>query len=676
MFDYLAIVQARSASKRLPDKVLKKINEVPSILILLERLKSSKLLSDIVVAISEDISDDILFQLLIKNNYKVVRGSVEDVLSRFIKVVQVYKPRNIIRITGDCPLVDSGIIDNMIKFFEKNKFQYLTNANPPSFPDGLDIEILNSYLLEEIQTKPLSKSDHEHVTSYIRESKDYKIGNYSNKLDLSHLRWTLDEIEDFTLIKKIFDKFHPNIHFKYKDILEYVNQNESLKNINNHIMRNEGARMKNGQKLWKRAKEIIPGGNMLLSKRPEQFLPNGWPPYFENSNGVKITDLDGKEYVDMAYMGVGTNILGYSNSIVDGKVSEIIQKGNMTSLNCPEEVYLAEKMIEHHPWAEQVKFARTGGEANAVAIRIARAASGKSGVAVCGYHGWHDWYLALNLGSNDGLSNYLLSGLEPKGVPKNLKGTVFGFKYNDFDSLKKIVQENDIGVIKMEVERNFPPENNFLQKIRELANANNIVLIFDECTSGYRKTLGGLHKFYEVNPDIAIFSKALGNGYAISSIIGRKSVMESAQSTFISSTFWTERIGPTAALASLTEMEKIKSWDIISNKGKTVKANWEKIAQRNNVSIQVLGLEGAPFFMFNDINSKVFKTYLTQEMLKSGILASNLMFISTEHKDQHFDLYFQKLDTIFNEIYIYNGNNTLESKLLYPHCYEGFQRLN
>ena len=676
MINYLAIVQARTASKRLPGKVLKKLNGIPMILILLQRLKFSKYISDIAVAISDDISDDYLFELLIKNNYKVVRGAVSDVLARFVKVVEIYNPRNVIRVTADCPLVDYNIIDTMVKFFEKKNFQYLTNANPPSFPDGLDIEILNSFILQELQAKKLSKYHREHVTSYIRESKEYKIGNFSNGENFSHFRWTVDEWDDLILIKKIFKNFSPNIYFKYPAILKYINENPKLCKINKHLTRNEGAQMHNVQKLWKRAKAIIPGGNMLLSKRPEQFLPNGWPAYFEKSHGVKIIDIDGIEYTDMAYMGVGTNILGYGNLAVDNSVLSVIKRGNMSSLNCPEEVYLAEKMIEHHPWAEQVKFARTGGEANAVAIRIARAASGKSGVAVCGYHGWHDWYLALNLGSNDGLSNYLLSGLEPNGIPKNLKGTVFGFQYNDFKSLQKIVKENEIGVIKMEVERNFPPQNKFLEKVRELANLNNIVLIFDECTSGYRKTLGGLHKYYGVDPDVAIFSKALGNGYAICAIIGKKSVMECAQSTFISSTFWTERIGPTAAIATLEEMEKIKSWDIISSVGKNVKKKWEMIAKRNNISINVLGLDAAPFFIFNDIKSKIFKTYLTQEMLKSRILASNLIFISTEHNEKHFDMYFEKFDKIFSQIYKFNKNQTLEAKLLYPLHHEGFQRLN
>ena len=195
---------------------------------------------------------------------------------------------------------------------------------------------------------------------------------------------------------------------------------------------------KNGLDLWRRAKEIIPGGNMLLSKRSEQFLPDFWPSYFSKAKGCKVWDLDDVEYADFSIMGIGTNILGYGNPEVDEAVQRTIVNGNMSSLNCPEEVWLAEKLISMHPWADMVKYARSGGEANAMAIRIARAASGKDNVAICGYHGWHDWYLAANLGEEDNLDGHLLPGLKTAGVPRGLKSSVFAFEYNDFAKLEAL----------------------------------------------------------------------------------------------------------------------------------------------------------------------------------------------------------------------------------------------
>ena len=343
-----------------------------------------------------------------------------------------------------------------------------------------------------------------------------------------------------------------------------------------------------GQNLYKKAKKIIPGGTHLLSKRPELFLPNLWPSYYSKSKGCHIWDLDNNKFTDMSYMSVGTNSLGYSNSIIDKEVLLTVKKGNMSTLNCPEEVKLAEKLIELHDWADMVRFARTGGEANAISIRIARASTGRDKIAICGYHGWHDWYLSANLSGNETLENHLIPGLNPLGVPKALKSTVFPFNYNEIDELKKIIRENpDLAAVKMEVVRSVEPKEGFLEEVRELCTDNNIVLIFDECTSGFRETYGGVHKKYNVIPDLCMFGKALGNGYAITAVIGIREIMESAQNTFISSTFWTERIGPTAGLATLKEMEKVKSWEIITATGKIIKNNWKRLASANNINIQI-----------------------------------------------------------------------------------------
>ena len=435
--------------------------------------------------------------------------------------------------------------------------------------------------------------------------------------------------------------------------------------------------MGKGQDLYKRAKQIIPGGTMLLSKRPEMFLPDHWPSYYEKANGCKITDLDGKEYIDMSIMGIGTNTLGYGNEKVDKAVMDVVGKGNMSTFSCPEEVALAERLIEINPWADMVRFARTGGEANSIAIRIARAASGKDKVAICGYHGWHDWYLSANHNAGDYLSGHLIPGLSPKGVPKSLKDTVYPFNYNNYQELFEIVNNNDIGVIKMEVVRNFGPEDDFLQKVRDLANEKGIVLIFDECTSGFRETFGGIFKKYNVEPDVAMYGKTIGNGYALTAVVGRASVMQAAQTSFISSTFWTERIGPTAALATLEEMECLKSWEIITNQGSKMQDLWKKLANENNVSISVNGIPALSTYTFNSDSALKYKTLVTQEMLKKGFLASTLFYASVAHTDEHIAIYGEALNEVFHlinkcEADILNIDELLDG----PVCHSGFKRLN
>lgn len=435
--------------------------------------------------------------------------------------------------------------------------------------------------------------------------------------------------------------------------------------------------MGTGQELYKKAKTLIPGGTMLLSKRPEMFLPEQWPSYFSKAKGCKIWDLDGKELLDMSIMGIGTNTLGYGNDEVDTAVMETVKKGNMSTLSCPEEVYLAEKLIEINPWAEMVRFARSGGEANSIAIRIARAASGKDKVAICGYHGWHDWYLSANHNDGDDLSSHLLPGLSPKGVPKNLKDTVYPFNYNNYEELLSIVENNDIGVIKMEVLRNFGPEDNFLHKVRALATQKNIVLIFDECTSGFRETFGGIYKKYGVEPDMAMYGKTIGNGYALTAVVGTRAVMEAAQTTFISSTFWTERIGPTAALATLKVMERVKSWETITEMGNKMRAGWQKLANAHQLSITISGIPALSTYAFNSPDKLAYKTLITQEMLDKGFLASTNFYASTAHNDVNLELYFTALDEVYHKIAnCEKGIEKIDNLLKGPICHSGFKRLN
>ena len=435
--------------------------------------------------------------------------------------------------------------------------------------------------------------------------------------------------------------------------------------------------MRTGQDLYKKAKTLIPGGTMLLSKRPEMFLPDNWPSYFSRAKGCKIWDLDNNELLDMSIMGIGTNTLGYGYDDVDKAVLETVKKGNMSTLSCPEEVYLAEKLVEMNPWADMVRFARSGGEANSIAIRIARAASGKDKVAICGYHGWHDWYLSANHNAGDTLSGHLLPGLNPLGVPKALKDTVLPFHYNNFEELLDLVENHDIGVIKMEVIRSFGPEDNFLQKVRDLATRKNIVLVFDECTSGFRETFGGIFNKYGVEPDMAMFGKTIGNGYALTAIVGKKSVMEAAQTSFISSTFWTERIGPTAALATLKVMEDIKSWEIITTKGKKVQEGWKTLALSNGLEIDVAGIPALSTYSFKSEHALAYKTLVTQEMLKKNILASTNFYASIAHEDEFIDRYFEELDKIFSIIKkCENQELKIESLLEGPICHSGFKRLN
>ena len=672
----VAIVQARMGSSRLPGKVLKRINGIPVIELLLLRLSKSKLVDQIVVATS-DADADIRLADHVKNlGFSCSQGSEKDVLERFYEAAKQHDADVIVRITGDCPFVDPNLVDQVIEGYLSSDVDYFSNVMPPTYPDGLDVEVFSFSVLERSHLESQESHEREHVTPYARVSGFFQTGNMISSEDFSHIRLTLDERDDFTLIDKIFNYFSPDIHFTWSEILNLRARMPDIFEINKHIDRNEGASMGAGQKLYKRAKNVIPGGNMLLSKRPEMFLPDQWPAYFSKAKGCMVWDLDGNELIDMSIMGIGTNILGYGHPEVDEAVQATVTSGNMSTLNCPEEVYLAEKLVDLHSWADMVRFSRSGGEANSIAIRIARAFSGRDNVAVCGYHGWHDWYLSANLGNDKGLDGHLLPGLNPSGVPRKLQGTVFPFSYNNFEELESLVKLHDIGVIKMEVERNTGPEDNFLQKVRRLATERSIVLIFDECTSGFRETFGGIHKKYDVEPDMAMFGKALGNGYAITAVIGRREIMNAAQNTFISSTFWTERIGPTAALKTLEVMERERSWEKITQTGKSIRQGWQVLADKYDLPVKHWGLPSLTGFTFESSRALEYKSLLTQEMLAKGYLAANSVYVCTEHSKDIVDGYLGALDPIFGFIRDCEDGRDVSSLLNGPVCHAGFARLN
>jgi glutamate-1-semialdehyde 2,1-aminomutase len=672
----LAIVQARMDSTRFSGKVMANICGMPMIELLLERLMRASLIDKVLIATSKNSSNDLLVEYVEKLGYTVFRGDEDDVLDRYYQAAKEEKADLVLRITGDCPLVDPVIVDKVITRLKDEDVDYASNIFPPTFPDGLDAEVFTFHALEIAWNEAKTIKDREHVTTFIRESGQFSCANITCETDYSRERWTVDEIDDFKVVRKIFEHFNPRNDFSWLEVLDLCKKQPERFMANRHISRDEGSKLAKGQKLWKRAKRVIPGGNMLLSKRPEMFLPEQWPTYFSKAKGCTVWDLDGREYIDMSILGVGTNTLGYGHPEVDDAVRMVVDMGNMSTLNCPEEIYLAEKLIELHPWADMARFARSGGETNAIAIRIARAAVGKDKVAVCGYHGWHDWYLSANLGDEKNLDAHLLPGLEPKGVPENLCDTVYPFCYNKFSELEELVKTHDIGVIKMEVSRNIGPKDNFLHKVRKLASERGIVLIFDECTSGFRQSFGGLHKTFGVEPDMAVFGKALGNGYSITAVIGRREIMEAAQSTFISSTFWTERIGPAAALKTLEVMKKQKSWEQITQTGKGIMAGWKVLAEKYSLSITINGLPALASFSFNSTNALAYKTLITQEMFAKGYLAGNSVYACTAHTPEILSNFFEQLDPIFGLIKECEEGRDIMSLLQGPVCHVGFKRLN
>ncbi|MCR8921378.1 aminotransferase class III-fold pyridoxal phosphate-dependent enzyme [Dasania sp. GY-MA-18] len=695
----IAIIQARMSSRRLPGKVLADLCGRPMLLQQIERVRRSQKIDHLMVATSDHVSDDPIESVCANENIDVYRGSLDDVLARYISAADDYLLKakqpsnqrlNIIRLTADCPLIDSELIDHILKVHDENNNDYTSNNIVPSFPDGLDVEVVSYEILSKINKSASIKSHREHVTLYIKDNQHlFKVGNVVNDVDLSMCRWTVDEPEDLEFVRHIYEHFG-NCDFSMKDIEAYIINNPELQKINHHIGRDEGLLKSRyidtllaskhcslSHQAQATAKLLIAGESQLLSKRPDQFCDSVWPSYFSRAKGASVWDLDGNQYIDMSIGGIGATVLGYADDDVDNAVIASIKSGVASSLNCTEEIELAEKLCRLHPWADKARFARTGGEAMAIAVRIARAASGKDKVAFCGYHGWHDWYLAANLSHGDNLNGHLLPGLSPIGVPKALAGTALPFKYNDLLSLETILKDNqgEIAAIVMEPIRNIVPKDDFLLGVRRLADQYEVVLVIDEISAGFRMANGGAHLSLGLEPDIAVFSKALANGYAMAAVIGKAKYMNAVNETFISSTNWTERVGPTAALATLNKIEANNVPQRLMDNGKKIQDIWRSLADKHDINITVYGLYPISGFSFDYSDSQAIKSLFVQLMLGQNILATTAYYAMYSHDEQMIEKYQSAADLAFGAIAYCIKNNNVYDYLQGSPAANGFKRM-
>lgn len=690
------IIQARTGSTRLPGKVLEMLQGKTVLEHVIGRARKVRNVEQVILATTDKEEDDVLAKIGAKMNIPVFRGSENDVLDRYYRAAGLFKADPIVRITADCPMLDPNVAEQVVDLFRSSNYDYVSNVRPATFPDGLDVEVFSFAMLEKCWKEAKLASEREHaVGGYLTNHLDlFRLGNFTSPVDHSHLRVTLDERVDLEIIKKIYQElYHDNNCFGLNEIVELFKRKPELAQINKHIGRNEGylnslkgdkivnrngmINSASGQNLWRKAKKIIPGGTQLLSKRPELFLPEQWPSYYKKAEGSHIWDLDGNKFLEISTMGIGSCILGYADKDVNDAIKKVLDDGSMATLNSPEEVELAELLLKIHPWAQMVRYARTGGEAMSIAVRIARAYSKRDGIAFCGYHGWSDWYLAANLAENANLDGHLLPGLVPLGVPRGLTGTAIPFHYNNLNELKDILAKNkNIGVIVMEPLRYQDQKNNFLQEVQALADEIGAVLIYDEITSGWRFNVGGAHLKYGINPDIAVFAKAMSNGVPMAAIIGKQAVMQVAQETFISSTYWTERIGPVAAIATINKIIEKDVPNHLSKIGLSLQEGLRNLACKHELKLSIGGLPQAFHFDFEyGDDSLALKTLFTQEMLRRNILASGGVYIAYSLTPEHVQQYLNTADEVFALLKRATMTGTVKTLLEGPIIQTGFKRL-
>ena len=434
------------------------------------------------------------------------------------------------------------------------------------------------------------------------------------------------------------------------------------------------------KKLQKYAKNIIPGLSQLFGKRPDLYLPGGeWPTYYKKAKGIEVWGVDNKKYNDFTMVGVGTSVLGYCDPDINKAAIKAINSSSMNTLNPPEDIELAELLIKLHPWANSVRYARTGGETMSVAIRLARAYTGRDKILFCGYHGWYDWYLSANLKSSKMLNQHLLKGLKPLGVPKGLRGTVIPFKFNSFEDLKKIVKKNskDCAAIVLEPCRETLPSIKYLKELKRISKNSKCVLIFDEITSGFRVNTGGIHMKLGIYPDLAIFGKTIANGIPMGAIIGKKKIMKYAEKTFLSSAFWTEKTGPASAVEFIKKHKKLDLGKILEKKGNKIKDIWKRAAENANLEIEIKGINPLATFKLNTKTEwPTTITFFIQEMLAKKILASDRCYANYSHSESKLKLYEKACFEVFKKISYLDKKKLIKKKLKNQVKTMDFGRLN
>lgn len=638
----VAIIQARMGSTRLPGKVLAEIGGEPMLAYVVNRVRRSRLVNKVVVATSDSAADDPIAELCERKNIPLFRGSETDVLDRYYHAGRTHAASTVVRITGDCPLIDPEIIDKVIAVYLEDGCDYASNTLVCSYPDGLDTEVFSFAALETAWRDARRAADREHVTPYLRTSKRFRLRNVKCELgrSLRHLRWTVDERRDLEFVRAIYDRLGQRKHFGWRDVLQLLDAEPNVARVNGGLMRNEGyyfslakeapvpeqtRSLRRSKELKERIDVVIPGGSQTLSKSSSQYVQGVAPGFLVRGRGSHVWDVDENEYIDYP-MALGPIILGHSYPAVDEAVKRQLGNGIAFSLPHPLEVAVAERLISMVPCAEMVRFGKNGSDATAGAVRLARAYTGRELIACCGYHGWQDWYIGTTTFN--------------QGVPKAVQALTKTFDYNKIESLKQIFAEHPgrVAAVILEPVGVVEPQNEFLQQIRQLCHQEGALLIFDEVITGFRLGRGGAQEHFGVIPDLACFGKAMANGYPISAVAGRREIMSKFEDVFFSFTFGGEALSLAAALATMTEIAEQEVIAHLWEQGLKLQDGLNALARQFGIEKHVacIGLPPRTVVQFFDESGReslMIKSLFQQECLKRGILFSGGQNICFSHSN-------------------------------------------
>lgn len=406
--------------------------------------------------------------------------------------------------------------------------------------------------------------------------------------------------------------------------------------------------MSTGHDLQRRASRRLPG---IPEPEPGHVGPR--PLFIARSKGAETWDVDGRRYVDMSTSGTGCNVLGFADPEVEEAVVRAVHDGPMASVLQPADVELADLLCELHPWADMVRYARAGSDATSLAIRIARTYTNRERVAFCGYHSWHDWYMSAGHAQPDAIDRFLQPGFgDAAGVPRAAGGLAVPFHYNDASELEQVLRASPgrFAAVILEPVRNTLPEPGFLARVRELASEHGAVLIADEVMAGFRLGPGGAHLAYGIEPDLAVFSKAISNGHPMSAVIGREAIMRAQLRTFAYSTYWIEGVGPAAAVATIKKYVRERVHDHLRARGEAVQAGWRAAAARAGLAVKVEGIPPLSRLSFvHDDPARLMDIYGAR-MAEQGFLAGERYYPTLAHTEDHVRDYLAATERVFHEL--------------------------
>jgi glutamate-1-semialdehyde 2,1-aminomutase len=632
----VAVIQARMGSSRLPGKSMMDLAGTPLLNRLISQLKGATSLDEVVIATSENSDDDIIEQYAKEYGVTVVRGSQQDVLSRYVLAADETSAKIIVRLTGDCPLHSPDTVDEVVDAFLKADVDYASNTNLYTRPEGQDVEVFTREILDRANDSAEDGPDREHVTPWIRRTLGVKLLNFMHeKPHLKSVHWSVDHLDDLEFARAVWsclDKRGAG-PFKFEEIMSAVNeskavQGKSIINEGYYISLYNKANAEPAKPLvlersfsWlERSDKVIPGGAQTYSKSWRHHIRGVTPIFLEKGKGAMVTDVDGNEYVDLI-QGLLPNILGYGDEEVNKAAHERACEGHSFSLAHPLEVELAERLCDLIPCAEMVRFGKNGSDATAGAVRVARAYTDREHVAVCGYHGWQDWFIGTTS--------------RKAGVPKGVQDLAHPFPYNDLEALDALLaskQDQFAAVIMEPVNFNWP-DPGYLEQVKEITHRHGALLIFDEICSGFHFGLGGAQQIFGVKPDLATFGKAMGNGWPISCIVGRRDVMQVFEDAFVSFTFAGDVSAMAAAMKVLDILESGDAYARMSAAGTKLCDGARVMASEAGLKDTFLlkGHEHWPAFSFVDQNGEddpITRALWIQELTRRGVLILTTFNIS------------------------------------------------